>query len=200
MINDEIDEIWKSFPKAEKVKFEKHRLMLELQSNLDNLHKQMRSRDTREIYAAKIVIPMFILTAVLIPFLITKIASILVAIWSCFVIYKLRQTNNNKILNYNENYLIYLQQNKEYLQNQKKLLDSVFWWYIIPFLFCMSLFFIGFLDNSNKSNWVITTLLIGVVLFSVFIYIMNKRVSKNEFDGRISKIENLIKMMKSTEI
>ena len=200
MINDEIDEIWNSFSKAEKVKIDQHRMMVELRSNLDNLQKQIRLRDKREITVAIIVIPMFIIIAVLIPFLITKIASILLAIWSCFVIYKLRQTNNNEPIHYNEKYLRYLEQNKEYLQDQKKLLASVFWWYIAPFLFCSTLFLIGFLDTSNKSNWVSIAMIIGVVLFSVLLYIMNKNVSKNELDPRISKIENLIKKMKSTEI
>lgn len=198
MINDELNKIWNSSSKVEKVKFEKSRLILELQSNMDNLHKRIRFRDLREIVAAIIVIPIFIYYAIIIPYLISKIASILIVVWACYVIYKLRQVNNNKPSDYHENYLIYLEKNKEYLREQKELLDNIFWWYIAPFLFCMSLFVIGFLGDSNQTNWVITTLVVGGVL-SVIIYIINKRASKNEYDGRISKIENLIKIMKSTE-
>lgn len=199
MINDELNKIWKSSSKVEKVKFEKSRLILELQSNMENLHKKIKFRDFREITAAIIVIPIFIYYAVIIPYPITKIASILIIVWSCYVVFKLRQTNKNKPSEYHENYLVYLEKNRHYLQEQKELLDNIFWWYIAPFLFCMGLFVIGFLGNPDRANWVLTTLIGGVVL-SVVIYIMNKRASKKEYEGRINKIEALLKMMKSTEI
>lgn len=96
MINDELNKIWMSSSKVEKVKFEKSRLILELQSNMDNLHKRIGFRDLIEIAAAIILIPIFIYYAVTIPFLITKVASILAVVWACYVIYKLRQTKNYK--------------------------------------------------------------------------------------------------------
>lgn len=100
---------------------------------------------------------------------------------------------------YYENYLIYLEKNKEYLQKQKELLDNIFWWYIAPFLFCIVLFVIGISGDSNHTSWIIATLA-GAGVIAMISYIINKRASKTEFDGRISKIENLIKTMKSTEI
>ena len=198
MINDELKEIWKSSSQVEKVKFEKSRLILEMQSSIDSLNKKIRLRDMREIFAAVLVIPIFIYYAIIIPYPITKIASILIVIWASFIIAHLRQTKKYKPSEYSEDYLTYLEKNKQYLQKQKKLLDTVLWWYITPFLFCLVLFILGFVGVPEKKIWMVTTLIGGIIL-ALIVYFMNKKYSKQDFENRLSKIEDLIKVMQSPE-
>ncbi len=198
MINDELKKIWQSSPQGEKVKFEKSRLILELQSSMDTLHKKIKARDIGEYIGVLIVIPVFIYYAITIPFLLTKIASILIAIWACYVAFRLRQTKNAQPSEYDDNYLNYLEKNKQYLQKQKQLLDQIFWWYIAPFICFLTLFLVGLLEASQNTTWIVMTLIIGIFL-SIIIYLLNKKYAKQEFETRINKIEDLIKVMKEEE-
>ena len=45
MIEDELVKIWQSSPNQERVKFEKSRLMIDVQSSLDRLHRFVKYRD-----------------------------------------------------------------------------------------------------------------------------------------------------------
>ena len=199
MTNDELKKIWKSSSQVEKVKFEKSRLILEMQSSIENVNKKIKSRDIMETVASLIVIPTFTYYAFIMPYLSTKIASILIVIWAFYVIFHLRRIRKLKPSEYTDNYLTYLKKNKDYLQNQKKVLDTVLWWYIAPFLFCLGLFVIGFLGVPGKENWIIKTLLIGVII-SLIIYFTSKKYSRKEYESRIHKIEDLIKVIESNDL
>jgi hypothetical protein len=58
-MEDELVKIWQSSPNQERVKFEKSRLMIDAQSSIDRLHKEIRFRDIKEQIAVIIVIPAF---------------------------------------------------------------------------------------------------------------------------------------------
>lgn len=198
MINDELKKIWKSSSQKERVKFEKSRLILELQSNIKTIDKKIKSRDLRETMAALIVIPVFLYYAFTIPFLITKIASVLIVIWAAYVVVRLHQTTSYKPSEYHESYLTYLVKSKEYLQKQKELSDNVLWWYIAPFLFLIILFLIGFAGDSEKVTWIVMTSTAGVLL-SIVILFMNKKYSEKEYGSRINKIDELIRIINQAE-
>lgn len=194
MINDELLKIWNSSTKVEQVKFEKSRLMLEMQSSIDSFNSKIKSRDRRDIIAALIVIPCFIYAAWTIPYIISKVASLLVVAWAIYVIFRLQGTKQLQPTEYSENYLTYLKKNKEYIKAQKKMLDSTFWWYIAPFLFCLLLFQVGFLGVPGKENGAIQIILGGVVL-SIIIYSLNRRSSRKYYEPRIQKVEALIQTL-----
>ena len=202
MINDELIKIWKSSAKIEQVKFDKSRLMIEIQSNIDQFNKRIKLRDLMEISAAIVVILIFVYILFFIPYLIphlvSKIASGLIVVWAIYVIYRFLTVRKIKPSEYSENYLSYLIKNRVYFMEQKKLLDSIFWWYLAPFLFCLLLFVSGYIGESTNNASIIITITGGVIV-SVLTYFLNKNASKKEFDPKIKKIENLIKMLKETK-
>ncbi|SRR5260221_3306304 len=195
MIEGELIKIWQSSPNQERVKFEKSRLMIEMQSSVDDLHRKIKNRDLREQLAALIVIPVFAYYVYLVPFLLSKIASALVIVWVVYVLLRLRKAKKHKPGAYTETYLEYLYKTRQYIEIQKHMIDSVLSWYILPGWAILNLFLSGFIGVPGKLKWIIQTEVLSVVV-SIATYILNKRAVKKQFTPRLEKIDELINVMK----
>ena len=193
MIDDELIKIWQSSPNQERVKFEKSRLIIDVQSSLDRLHKALKYRDLSEIIGAMIVIPVFIFYAYYIPFTLSKIASVLIALWAIYVIIRLRKAKKNKPSPLTETYLEYLYKTREYLHVQKQLSDTLLYWYVLPCTVFVLLFFMGFIEIAEKLTHIVmgaSGIVIGIVIYSWY-----KRKVKKTYVPGLEKIEELIKVM-----
>jgi hypothetical protein len=194
MIEQELIKIWQSSPNQERIKFEKSRLIIEMQSSIDRLHRGLKYRDLREQIGAAVAIPVFACYVYSIPFVLSKIASVLIIFWCVFAILRIRNAKKQKPGAFTETYLEYLRKSKEYIIVQKQLLDSVLYWYILPCWAMLSLFLAGFIGVSGKLRWLIQTEVFSV-LFSVAIYFLNKQSVKKQFIPRLQKIDELIATM-----
>ena len=196
MIEDELVKIWQSSPNQERVKFEKSRLMIDMQSTLDHLHKKIKYRDLGEQIGAMMVIPVFAYYAYSIPFMLTKVASVLIIFWAVYVIVRLRNAKKHKPSAFTETYLEYLYKSREYLKVQKQLLDNVLYWYILPAAILVFLFILG----PGITGRVVKIIKLGVgnILLGVAIYFLNKRAVKKEFVPRLEKIDKLISVMEDS--
>lgn len=199
MIENELMKIWKSSANQEQVKFEKSRLMIDLQSKMDSLHRSIKVRDLSEMIAAIIVIPIFAFYIYYIPFTLSKVASGLIIFWVVFVVVHLRKAKKHKPSSFNEVYIKYLHETRDYLNVQKDLLDSVFSWYILPFLVLIFLFLLGFIGVPGKLMTLIFTGL-GAFLMGIGIYTLNKRAVKKQLVPRLEKVNELIKIMEESNI
>ena len=193
MIEEELISIWQSSNDMERAKFEKSRLIIDLKSSLSRMDKLIKFRDLSEIIAAIIVIPIFIYYAFTIPFILTKIGSIWTVIWVIYVVIKLLKSKKNKPSAFTENYFDYLQKTRVYLLAQKELLDSVFYWYILPFLIGMLLFVMGV---KGVPIYRLILIFLGMIGLGVFIHFLNKRGVKKEIIPRLNEIDELLKIMK----
>ncbi len=193
MTEEELIKIWQSSPNQERIKFERSRLMLEVQSSMDRLHRSIRYRDLREQIAVAIVIPAFAYTAYAIPPLLSKVASVLIIGWAIYILIRLRNAKKHKPGAFTETYLKYLHKTKDYLLIQKRLLDSVMYWYILPGMTLTMLFFMGF-GVVGRSVQIIKYGL-GNVALAIVTYFLNKRAVKREFVPRLVKIDELINLM-----
>jgi len=90
MMEEELIKIWQSSPNQERIKFEKSRLIIEVQTGMDRVHRKIKFRDMSEQLAIVLVVPVFIYSAVTSPYLLSKIASILIVAWGIFVAIRLR--------------------------------------------------------------------------------------------------------------
>jgi hypothetical protein len=194
MIEDELIKIWKSSPNQERVKFEKSRLMIDVESSLNGFHKAIRNRDLAETIAAIIVIPVFAYYAYIIPQTLTKIASVLIALWAVYVMVRLKDARKSKPGAFTETYQEYLYKTREYLIVQKKLLDSVLYWYILPGFAFILLFLMGFIGMPEKHTYIIRTGTLSFV-FGVLMYFLNRRAVKKRITPRLEKVDALIKVM-----
>ncbi len=197
MINDELMKIWKSSSKTEQIKFDKSRLIIEMQTSIDQFERTIKNRDRREILGSAIVIVIFLYVTFTIPYFISKIASGLIVFWAINVICQLLKVKKIKPSEYSEDYLSYLKKNSVYFKKQKEILDSIFWWYIAPFLFCLFLFVSGFIGESSNNSIIIT--ITGGLIVSGITYMMNKNASKKELDPKIKKLESLIRILENEE-
>lgn len=197
MIEEELIKIWQSSPNQERIKFEKSRLMIEIQSSVDELHKAIKYRDLRELIAALIIIPIFGSAAFAFPQLLTKVASLLIMGYAVFVILWMRRAKKQKPGAYSESYLDYLRQTRDYLLIQKQLLDSVLYWYILPGATFTMLFFLSF--GIEGRFMPILNMAIANIGLAVAVYYLNKMAVKKEIVPRLSKVNQLISSMENLD-
>lgn len=195
MIKQELSKIWQSSPHVEQVKFEKSRLMLDVQSNMERFHKAMKKLYFRESLAAIIVIPIFIFYAVIIPFTLTKIASVLIALWAGYVFYVMQKTKKKSPEGHETNYLDHLRKTKEYLEIQKRLRDKILVWYILPCFAFLFLFMLGIVSESEVNIYFIVGFGVFTSILAIAIYLLNKRAAKKEIQPKLNKVIDLIKTL-----
>lgn len=194
-MEEELIKIWQSSPNQERIKFEKSRLIIEMQGSIDRLHRAIKYRDMREYIAIAIVIPAFAFTAITIPFLLTRIASVLTILWAIYIAVKLRNAKKKKPGALTESYLHYLKKTRDYLIIQKQMLDSVLYWYILPGMTLTMMFVLGF-GVADRIKSIVKFALLNVVL-AVATYYLNKRAVKAEITPRLKKIEELINLLEN---
>lgn len=195
-MEEELIKVWQSSPNQERVKFEKSRLMIDVQSSMDDFHKKIKYRDLREQIGVALVIPVFAYSAFAFPSLVTKVASVLIVGYSLFVAIRLRNAKKHKPGAFSETYLEYLHKTRSYLLIQKQLLDTVLYWYILPCMTLTMLFVMGF-GITGRLKLLINMGLVNVVL-AVATYFINKRSVKTEIIPRLAKVDELINVLEKS--
>jgi len=194
VIEDELIKIWQSSPHREQVKFEKSRLMLDIESSLNRIHRGWKYMLIREILAGAITIPVFAYVACTHPFTLTRIGSVLIVLSVIYILFRLLRVDRQKPHNYSETYLDYLYKAREVLGIQKKSLDNVLYWYILPIYPGLILFLLGFVHIPEKINLILLVFL-TTILINIGIHFLNKWAAKKQFTPRLKKIDELIKTM-----
>lgn len=192
-MEEELIKIWQSSPNQERVKFEKSRLMIDVQSSMDRFHRSIKNRDLREYIAVAIIIPAFAFSAYFIPFTVSKIASVLIIGYAIYVAIRLRNAKKHKPSAFTETYLDYLYKTREYILIQKQLLDTVIYWYILPGVTLTMLFVMGF-GITGRLKPILKMGAINVGL-AVATYYLNKRAVQKELVPRLTKVNELINLM-----
>lgn len=194
MIEDELVKIWQSSPNQERLKFEKSRLMIDVQSGLNDVHRAVKYRDLMDIMSACIVIPAFAFYVFFVPFTLTKIASGCIALWGVYVIIRIRRAKKNKPGALTGTYLEYLHKSRRFLLDQKDLMDTVLYWAILPVVALGSLFLIGFWQRPGPTlNRAMA--LCGNAALGIVIFFMNKWAVKKQIMPRLEKVDALIRLM-----
>lgn len=195
MVEDELVKIWQSSSSLEQIKFEKSRLMIDVQTGIDRVNKQIKFRDAIEIgTAVGIVVPAFTYAAFQMPNIVTKIGCVFVILWCFYLVYRLRSARNHKTGSITDNYSEYLNKTREHLIVQKQLLDTVLWWYVLPAQTGVTLFSVGVTLDTNNYNELIKMELIGLAMAIGIIY-LNQQAVKKTIKPRLEKIDELMRMM-----
>tara|TARA_R110000764_G_scaffold8987_1_gene29433 strand:- start:1385 stop:1975 length:591 start_codon:yes stop_codon:yes gene_type:complete len=194
MMEDELIKIWQSSPNQEKIKFEKSKLMIEVQSSLDKIQRSWKYMIIRETIAAIIAIPAFLFITYNVPYTISKIGSIWIVLAVIYILIRLKSAKKHKPTDLTETYIDYLYKTKDYLNAQKKLLDTVLYWYVLPVFPGYVLILMGFIHIPEKRKIIIIAALAFVVM-AILAYILNKRGVRKEFDPRLKKIDELIQVL-----
>jgi hypothetical protein len=192
MNEQDLKNIWQSSGNQDRVQFDKTKLIADLELNLNQLKKSIRHRDWREIGVAIMMIPLFGFTAYKIPFMLSKVGAIIIVGWCMLLIVRLVMAKKNKVIMPTESYINYLLKSRAYLQAQKELLDTVLYWYILPSVTGVLLFFMGFgLSTAQRIIFSGVTLGLGI-----FTYLLNKHAVRKGILPRLHRIDDIIKNLK----
>lgn len=195
MIEDELSKIWKSSPQEEQVKFDRSRFMLDVQSSLDKLQREVKIMYIREGLGAFIAIPMFSYYAYLLPNIVSQIGCALVVVFCLWLLYFMKTRNDLVPDKFSMSYLEYLKKTKVYLEDQKRLRENVFFWYVLPPVVAIWAMIGGtYFDNPENLDLLLTTIPISLVV-GVGIHFMNVRSSKKVIVPRLEKVNKLIKTL-----
>jgi len=190
MIEDELIKIWQSSSNQERIKWEKSKLMIELQSSLKRLHRWWNYLELSETLLAVFGVLLSTLLFFKIPFILTKIALALMIICAVYLIIKYRGVKKYQPTDLEENYLNYLKKNKEYLQVQKKFLKSYLYWGILPVYPIMLLFTISIWEKIPV--YLIVFINLATIGIGLYGYLLNKIRVKKEINPRIDRVNELI--------
>jgi ABC-type multidrug transport system fused ATPase/permease subunit len=189
MIDNELKKIWMNAHQNEIVKFEKSKLLINMDNRVSTLKKLIEYRNIAETVAAIAVILFFTYYAYILPNAFSKAGAVFISLWALFVIFKLRSTNRSR---HNEKLTLplyqMLTQSKEYIEKEMQLVNSVLYWYIIPPFIGSVLFLIGL----NMNMLAITIKLAFIVLLSIIVYVLNKRAVKKQFKPVLANLESAI--------
>ena len=195
MIEDELMTIWQSSSHQERLKFEKSKLMLELQTSLGRLHRWWRYIERVNVISALVTIPIFIAIVFWAPYTSVKIASVLVIVWSLYVGIRMSGVEKFKPSDLEENYLHYLEKTKVYLLAQKKMLETSLNWVMLTIYPIILLFFVDLWDKP-LARYIAVGAFLALVCVGVYEYYRTKRRVKNEIIPRIHRIDELIESLK----
>ncbi len=195
MMEDELIELWKSSSEQTRIRFEKSKLMIELQSSLGRLHRWWNFIERVNVISALITIPTFILIVYVAPLTSMKIASILVIAWSIYVGVRMSSIKKIKPNDFEKNYLQYLEKTKVYLLAQKRLLETSLNWAMLTIYPIVLLFFVDLWDKP-LARYIGVTAFLALVGIGIYEHYLSKRRVKNEITPRLDQIDELIKELK----
>lgn len=196
MIEDELISIWQSSSDKERIKFEKSKLMLELQSSLGRLHSWWKYIELVNVISALIAIPPFLFAIYWVPFTSTKIASALILVWVIYVGVRMSSIKRLKPSDVEENYMRYLEKTKIYLQSQKRLIETSLNWKTLTIYPILLLFFVGFWEKP-LARYLAVIAFVALVGIGIYEYYRSKRRVNNEIIPRIARVDELIESLKA---
>ncbi len=194
MIEDELIKIWQSSSNQERVKFEKSKLMIELQSSLGRLHRWWKYLELFEVALAVFGILVGVFAIFKVPFVLVKTAIVLIIILAIILIIKYKGVRGFKPSDLEDNYLDYLKKNRQYLEAQKKFLNTYLYWGILPAYPIMLLCNIAVWEKVPIHFIVFNS--VAAIGIGIYGYFLNKKRVKNEINPRIDSVDELIKELK----
>ena len=195
MIEDELIKIWQSSSSQERIKFDKSKLMIELQASLGRLHRWWKYIEQVNVISALITIPPFIFAVYWAPYTSMKIASVLIIFWSIYVGIRMSSIKKIKPSDLEENYLRYLEKTRTYLYAQKKMLETSLNWKILTIYPIFLLFFVGVWEKP-LARYIGVISFLALVGVGIYEYYLRKRRVDNEITPRIARVDQLIKSLK----
>ncbi|MCF7568417.1 hypothetical protein L3X37_08570 [Sabulilitoribacter arenilitoris] len=194
---DELINIWQSSSNQERIKFEKSKLILEMKSSLDRFNKSVKYRDLTEYINAIIMIPLSVYAAYALPYILSKIGALFLALLLIYVVIKLKSLNKHKPNILSNSYIDYLYQCRNYLSIQKKLRETAPIWYILPLLTGALLFALGVILSIKGKVYIKITVLSIIAVGVVATYFYNIWIIKKQYIPRLKKMDELIKAMET---
>jgi hypothetical protein len=195
MIENELIKIWQSLDNQQRIKFEKSKLMIELNSSLRRLHRWWNYIERVNLISALATIPPFIFATFWVPYTSIKIASVLTIIWAIYVGIRMLGVKKFKPGDFEKTYLQYLEKTRAYLFAQKRMLETSLNWAILTIYPIYALFWVSIWERPLARYLAVISFL-SLVGVGIYEFYRSKRRVRNEINPRIAKIDELIEKLK----
>ena len=195
MIEDELIKIWQSSSNQERVKFEKSKLMLELDSSLERFQSWWKNMERVNVVSGWVTVLGFIPCIIWVPYSSMKISAALIMVWAIYIGTRGKSVKKFKPSKLEDNYLQYLEKTRIYLLAQKKFFETSLNWRVLTILPIYLLFFTDLWDKP-LARYVGVVSFLALVALMLYSYYKNKRIVKNKINPRIIRVDELIKKLK----
>ncbi|WKN44724.1 hypothetical protein [Tunicatimonas pelagia] len=200
MLDQELQKLWQQAPSEMQIKFNQSKLMIDLDRDIRKFERTLFWRDIREIVPAVLMTGYFGRIVYYEPDMIAKIGFGFLILGSLLVIVKLLVVKRFKSSTPSDApFQDYLKQRYQYLSKEKRLLETVLYWYISPFLIGYAILGLGLpLNIPHWGAWIfyIFYLAFGFGV-SWFIRWLNDRAVVNQFNPILERIENTLENLES---
>lgn len=195
---EELKNVWKRQKTPPRESYSPSELMMIINNKMISFEDRIRSRDRLEIIACIVVIVFFGIYFFVTDSLWQQAGSVVLVAACFFIWYKLRATD---LYSLEERPLVdlpmsvHLERELERVKEQKKLLERIAWWYLLPMVLGLLIFSVGFRTNDlAKVLYMIT-----VVGGGYYVWHLNQRSVKRRFEPLIRELEEALRYVKENE-
>jgi Flp pilus assembly protein TadB len=196
MDENTLKQLWLDSNKEQRIEINSEKHLETINQKLLNIDKLIKRRDKLEIFFGVFMIPLFVWWLIAVPQILAKVGACFIIGGCLLVIYNLisaRRVNVKEEIASATKY--HLMVSLQRVQNQIKILSTVFWWYFLPFFIGVICFFysysITFIGNAVYT--IIVAALYG------YIYYLNKRALKKHLKPLENNIIKAIDELSSEE-
>lgn len=196
---DDLKQDWHKTIKTEPVSNDFGKVISAIEKETNKIDKEIKRRDFLEISIAILLIPFWIYGLTISVSSMQTIGCVVAIGASFYISYKLLAAKKGTTEK-SDNIKEFLLQEKQKLSKQKRLLETVAWWYISPITLAILLITLGSNVNDAGIPQIPSNMYwyyISLVLLVVGVYGLNKRAAKKKFGPLLSNVEKRLSELDS---
>ncbi len=193
---DELKEIWQDQESGDPIHHPEREIREYIDDRMRSLEEQIRSRDRLEIVAAVVVMIIFGFLFFYTSSFWTRAGAGIVVLSAIYICYRLKKAQIEQVnsdQSFDRSVEAHLEMELQQVQTQKKLLQSVAWWYIAP----MTVGLILLTFDSGSGFWFRILYPALLIVFGVIIWKFNQRTVKRKFDPLEADIREAIRFIEN---
>jgi hypothetical protein len=176
MDEDSLKRLWRNTGSMQKIEINSEKLIESVSNKLSNMERMIKRRNRLEIFLAIVMLVLFVWWAIVVPILAVKIGSSIIGAACLLVVFRLTRARKVNLKQENVSDIKFeLMVSLQLVKQEFNLLNTVLWWYLLPFFVGIVFIFYAYLHSLLSFS--IYTLI--VVLIYGFIWYKNKRVAKD---------------------
>ena len=190
---DELKEVWEQQQSDKKSDFSSEDYLQNIDQKMSDFEQSIQSRDRFEIIACIVVIGIFGYVLLTSSALLRQVGAGIVIAGAAYVWYRLKRAQNNMLAAQTTDRSVkeHLKFELNKVQEQKKMLKNIAWWYIAPIYIGLVVLTIG--SSPNIQFQIIYLAVVTIVGIAVWYY--NQHKIKKRFNPLISEIDEAIKSL-----
>lgn len=192
---NELKNIWNRQEIEDDMDYSREELLMLLNNNMVSFEEKIKSRDRREIIAALIVISVFGAIFFITPFVWQKVGSGIIILAGFYIWYKLKKAQRKKLESkptFDHTLRDHLEDELQWVKKQKRMIEQVAWWYIVPISLGLIVFALSF-GIIFKITYIILVVLLGAGIWK-----LNQRAVAQKFNPLIEELQDAISVIENS--